>query len=484
MADIFISYRRADTSVLTEELTRLLQRAGWTVWSAPSLVGGQDHKAIVESELQAAKCVVGLWSKTAGESPDVAAEFDHAHRRGILVPVAVDDSLLPGKYQGKVIVNLKGLKQLRFSKGLPQLLKALYQYLGLPSRYETYEDLFSDFVGQDFVCYKIGNVTIPAKFIAGIPTEPYGPDDITIFDADEVHEDRATYPEELHRVHDKLLEQVAKAYDLNLLELKNNPLPRLDAWVQEPEGSNDERGRLQLWFSRTSYFQIWATNVGVDFPVLPRDEGGLSTIREKFCVPPYEDLSESILANNPGVEIVLISDSPEQTPKRQVILRKRGHKSAGYKGWYQVSASGHMSLGHRDKNGMPSPFCTAIAEVVQEIDYSLVFSPEDYKLIGISLKEQDLHPSFHGYVVTDRPAEELVSAASRDRYEGPKLAVEFTPLAVFKEISSHRWIPQSAMALIAALQAFFPRDEIVAAAKMIPVKGIEDFMLLDNRGHD
>jgi hypothetical protein len=484
MADIFISYRRADTPILLEELTRLLRKVGWSVWCAPMLEAGHDLREIIEPELKAAKCVVGLWSKTAHASADVIAEFDYAHRNRTLLPVAIDDVWPPERYRDLAIINLRGFRRLTMAAEIPQLLRAICRLAGLPKQYENTDDLIADFFDNEFRYFKIGNVTIPAKFINGVPTQPYRPEDVTIFDCEEVHEDRASYPAIIRENHATLLDQVARDYDLDLSKLRDNKLPRLDAWDQEPEGENDERGKLQLWFSRTSYFQIWATNVGIDIPISVGPDEQSTTIRETFCVTPFTDLSESVLSNNPGVEVVVISEDPDQQPPRQLILRRRGHKAAGYRGWYQVSASGHVSLGHRDENGAPSPFQTAIAETIQEVDHSLELKPEDFKLIGISLKAQDLHPSFYGYMMVNRPAEELVDAISRDKYEGPKLAIPFTPQAVFETISAHRWIPQSAMALIATLQAFFPRDEVMAAAKSIPVKPIDDFKLLDNRGRD
>lgn len=105
-------------------------------------------------------------------------------------------------------------------------------------------------------------------------------------------------------------------------------------------------------------------------------------------------------------------------------------------------------------------------------------------MIGLMMKEEDLHPSFYGYVVTDIPAAELLSAYARDDIEGNKSSIAFDPDTVMKHISLHRWFPLSALALIATLEAFYRPSEVREAAMRIPIKPVYDFYLNDNSGVD
>ena len=186
------------------------------------------------------------------------------------------------------------------------------------------------------------------------------------------------------------------------------------------------------------------------------------------------------MANNPSVAVVLISDSPEQTPRRQMMIRQRSPNVAGFRGWYQASASGHLAMGHLDSEGKPSPFVGAIDETCQEIARNLQLAPDDYKLIGVVLKEQDIYPSFIGYIETDRPVEDLMNAQCRDRWEGERQAIDFTPSVIFKHIAEHDWFPSSVMAIIATLEAFFPFNEIKTAALTMKPKPTQSFYLDDN----
>jgi len=64
MSDIFISYASED-----RERARLLADAlsqnGWSVWWDRTIPPGKEFDQVIEEALDAAKCVVVLWSKTS-----------------------------------------------------------------------------------------------------------------------------------------------------------------------------------------------------------------------------------------------------------------------------------------------------------------------------------------------------------------------------------------------------------------------------------
>lgn len=483
LADIFISYRMQDSTILADELARLLRKVGWSVWFAPHLNVG-DELAAIPPELRAACCVIGLWSRTAGASPHVLAEFDEAKAAGKLLPVVTDAAEIPEAYRSGIAGNLSRFGMMTYGPDLPQLLRGVARLAGVPPGFRDVEHLIETAVDEEFGFYTLGNITVPAKYLFSSPDEPYRPTDVIIHDSDETHEAREDYPPLLRQIYPALLDNVFARYAINRADYSDNTLPRLDRWRQAPETVDDRRGPLHLHLSRTSYFQLWATHNGVDVPLQEVGVAEGTTLRRTFCVPPYEDFSESILANNPSVETVLVSDNPEQSPPLQLIIRRRRLTVAGYRGWFQASASGHLSLGHRDAAGAPSPFAAGIAEARQEISSALELTPQDFHLIGLTLKEQDLNPAFIGFIRTRRLAAELVHDHCRDNYEGKKLAIPFDPDVVLGHISANRWYPLSAMAIMATLFAFHPHEAVHAAARRAPRKQVQDFYFEHNRPTD
>jgi TIR domain len=98
MSDIFISYASAD-----RERARLLADAlaqkGWSVWWDRTIPPGKEFDQVIEEALDAAKCVVVLWSKTSTASTWVKTEAAEAMRRKILVPALIDETKIPLEFR-------------------------------------------------------------------------------------------------------------------------------------------------------------------------------------------------------------------------------------------------------------------------------------------------------------------------------------------------------------------------------------------------
>ena len=62
MADIFISYASEDRE-RAGRVASVLESCGWSVWWDRKIVVGQAFDKTIESELEAAKCVIVLWSQ-------------------------------------------------------------------------------------------------------------------------------------------------------------------------------------------------------------------------------------------------------------------------------------------------------------------------------------------------------------------------------------------------------------------------------------
>ena len=110
MADIFISYKREDRD-WAEALSHALEEQGWTTWWDTSLHAGESFDFAIERELDAAKCVVVLWSKTSIKSRWVVAEAGEGLDRGVLVPVFIEQVRPPLVFRRIHSASLMGWKK-------------------------------------------------------------------------------------------------------------------------------------------------------------------------------------------------------------------------------------------------------------------------------------------------------------------------------------------------------------------------------------
>lgn len=94
MADIFVSYARADKARVAP-LVEALEAAGWSVWWDTEISGGQAFDDLIEEQLTLASCVVVVWSATSVASRWVKGEARTAAERGVLLPVQIDKARPP-----------------------------------------------------------------------------------------------------------------------------------------------------------------------------------------------------------------------------------------------------------------------------------------------------------------------------------------------------------------------------------------------------
>ena len=94
MADVFVSYSRVNRDRITG-VSDALEESGHNVWWDRALVPGDDYAMLIEKEIDAARCCVVAWSKTARESLWVRAEANEALDSGKLVQINLDESRLP-----------------------------------------------------------------------------------------------------------------------------------------------------------------------------------------------------------------------------------------------------------------------------------------------------------------------------------------------------------------------------------------------------
>jgi tetratricopeptide (TPR) repeat protein len=94
MADIFLSYSREDRAAI-EPLAEQIIAAGYSLWWDRQLTGGKRYLEETEAELNAAKVVLVVWSKTSIASHWVADEAGAGRDTGRLLPISLDGSMPP-----------------------------------------------------------------------------------------------------------------------------------------------------------------------------------------------------------------------------------------------------------------------------------------------------------------------------------------------------------------------------------------------------
>src|SRR4029450_6084315 len=96
MSDVFVSYKAEDRRRV-RPLVDALESDGYSVWWDEQIGGGTAWRHEIEAELNAAKCVVVIWSKRSvvPEGEFVQDEAARAKERHVYVPVTINNVHLP-----------------------------------------------------------------------------------------------------------------------------------------------------------------------------------------------------------------------------------------------------------------------------------------------------------------------------------------------------------------------------------------------------
>lgn len=94
MADVFLSYSRADRETV-ERLAASLKAAGHTVWWDARIKSGAEFSADIEREIADAKVVLVCWSANANRSRWVKDEANAGAEAGKLMAITLDGALPP-----------------------------------------------------------------------------------------------------------------------------------------------------------------------------------------------------------------------------------------------------------------------------------------------------------------------------------------------------------------------------------------------------
>lgn len=98
MTDIFISYAREDQRY-ARGLSVALENQGWSVWWDPKLRAGERFDDVIDGALKEAKCIIVIWSQRSVESDYVKDEATYALNHNKLVPLAIEEVVLPFRFE-------------------------------------------------------------------------------------------------------------------------------------------------------------------------------------------------------------------------------------------------------------------------------------------------------------------------------------------------------------------------------------------------
>ena len=98
MSDIFISYASSDREK-AKTIAHALEKNNWSVWWDRKIPPGKTFAQVIKEALDAAKCVVVLWSSESAKSDWVLNETAEGSSRKVLVPALIEDVEIPFEFR-------------------------------------------------------------------------------------------------------------------------------------------------------------------------------------------------------------------------------------------------------------------------------------------------------------------------------------------------------------------------------------------------
>ena len=139
MADIFISYKREDRERIAP-LARALETRGYTVWWDLELVPSQKFERQIKRELDAACCVIVVWTdKSVADDGMYASEWvqieaNSGDARGVLLPVQLDAGRQHWRHGQSQFAALHGWTGDESASGFVDLLRGVELHAGARER--------------------------------------------------------------------------------------------------------------------------------------------------------------------------------------------------------------------------------------------------------------------------------------------------------------------------------------------------------------
>ena len=133
MRDIFISYAREDQP-WAEMLAQTLEGRGWSTFWDRTIPIGKTWRETIGSELDGARCVIVLWSEISIESSWVQEEADDAKRRGVLVPILINNVQPPIGFRSIQAAHLENWDGTEQTQAFGTLIADIAALIGQPQK--------------------------------------------------------------------------------------------------------------------------------------------------------------------------------------------------------------------------------------------------------------------------------------------------------------------------------------------------------------
>jgi serine/threonine-protein kinase len=132
VADLFVSYKAEDRRRVAR-LVQALEASGFSVWWDAHIGGGSEWREEIERNLDAARCVIVVWSKgsTGPHGDFVRDEASRAMRRKIYLPVRIDRVDAPLGFGEQQTIDLTGWRGNVRDPRFQGLLRVARQRLGM-----------------------------------------------------------------------------------------------------------------------------------------------------------------------------------------------------------------------------------------------------------------------------------------------------------------------------------------------------------------
>ncbi len=127
MSQIFISYNREDRPRV-KAFAGTLERRGYSVWWDRKIPLGKTFDQVIQEALDKASCIIVLWSRNSITSNWVKEEAEEGAKRGILLPILIDDVAIPlgfGRIQTANLAGWNGDTQHPEFRGLMRSIAAM-----------------------------------------------------------------------------------------------------------------------------------------------------------------------------------------------------------------------------------------------------------------------------------------------------------------------------------------------------------------------
>ena len=128
-AQVFLSYSVRDRQTAAK-FARAFEELGTPVWwDLESIPVGADWSEFLLDLVSPSVCTIVLWSLQSVESKWVLREAEVAFRRRVMVPVLIDDVLLPAQFRGIQTILLRDWNGNPKERGFQRLFESVRRFI-------------------------------------------------------------------------------------------------------------------------------------------------------------------------------------------------------------------------------------------------------------------------------------------------------------------------------------------------------------------